>query len=254
MNAPDLVHVLLDGNEDFDARAYLMQSSLEGTAKELGLEWLGPGWDVWYKEIGPWRLYVDPYANRPLMEVEVGFYFTHSEKPGTTDQNQIFHKVVSQQDADEILPKVVAVLQQNAEFQGYDTRPVEQALDAALKLFRPMESQEFDARDYFVNMELPGMKVADALGFDCRTQPSCSPKRVIGQWIVYITPGSNYNLVNVYRDYGWQSEAKGQWYLKDAEVERVLTEIVNILQAHTDEHGWAQDEKEAYRQLGAIPA
>ena len=250
MNAGALVHVLLDEAEDFDARAYLMQSSLEGTAKRLEMEWLGPGWPVWYKQVGPWHIYVDPYNTRPLMELEVGYEFAVE---GEIDQRPIFKKVVSQQDADEILPKVMAVIQQIETFQGKDTRPIEQALGAALQNFRPMESQEFDARDYFLDMELPGMKVADALGFDCRTEPSCSPKKVIGQWIVYITPGSNYNLVNVYRDYGWQSEAKGQWYLDDANVERVLTEVVRVLQAHTDEHGWAQDEKEAYRKLGAIP-
>lgn len=242
MTPGQIVGVLLEVEEPFDARSYLTQSSLEGTAKRLGLEWLN--WGVWYKEIGPWRLYVDPWEKQPWMEVEVGM-------DTGNDQIKLIDWHVSQQDADEILPKVVDILIQHQDHNlEHSDNGVGDAVGAVLKPYVVYESDDFDARQFFNDMTLPGQKVADALGFE---QAHKSTRKVIGQWVVYLTPGSNYNLVNVYRDYGWQTEPKGQWYLKDEDVERVTTEIVRILQDHTTEQGYAIHDEEAYRKLGAIP-
>jgi len=242
MRARQIVHVLLEAEDDFDPRDYLTLSSLEGTAKSLGLVWLN--WGVWYKEIGPWRLYVDPWEKQPWMEVEVGM-------DTGNDQMKIVDMHVNQQDAHEILPKVVDILTQHADHNlEHSDNGVGSKVEAVLKPHVVTESEDFDARAFFNDMKLPGQHVADALGFEPAHN---STRKVIGQWVVYLTPGSNYNLVNLYRDYGWQTEPKGQWYLKDEDVERVATAVVHILQAHTDEHGWCTGEAAAYQELGAIP-
>jgi len=235
----------LEVEEPFDARDYLTQSSLEATAKRMGMEWLN--WSVWYKEIGPWRLYVDPWEKQPWMGVEVGM-------DNGNDQLKIVDMHVDQQAADEILPAILAILTQHVGHNlELSDNGVGGKIEALLKPYMVQESEDFNARAFFNDMELPGQRVADALGFDTIGGSRSSPRKIIGQWAVYLTPGSNYNFLNVYRDYGGQTEPKGQWYLKDADVERVTTEVVSILQAHTDEYGWCTGEEAAYRELGAIP-
>lgn len=244
MQPSEIVQVLLEVEDDFDPREYFNQASLESIAERLGLTWLN--WGVWYKEVGPWRLYVDPWQKQPWMEVEVGL-------DTGNDQIPIVARYVSQQNADEILPAVVDILTQYANHQGRtgDDAGVGDKIEALLKPHVVYEAEEdFDAREYFDSMRLKGQAVADDLGFEPAHH---SLRKIVGQWIVYLTPGSNYNLINVYRDFGWQSEVRGLYYTSDENVDRVAREILGVLQAHTDEHGWITGEREAQAKLDAIP-
>jgi hypothetical protein len=148
-----IVHVLLEVEEPFDAREYLTQSSLEGVAARLGLEWLN--WNVYYKEIGPWRLYVDPWKKQPWMEVEVGM-------DTGNDQLKIVDVHVDQQAADTILPAVVDILTQHADHNlEHSDNGVGSKILAVLKPHIVYESEDFDARQFF--SEMPDATVEDAL-------------------------------------------------------------------------------------------
>lgn len=91
----------VEESEDFDAREYFTRSSLDDTAKRLGMEWLD--WKVWYKEIGQWRLYIDPWKQEDWMEVEIGY-------DNTQNQAVMFDKMYLQSDAGDILPQLVNLL------------------------------------------------------------------------------------------------------------------------------------------------
>lgn len=153
MKPEQIVHVLLEVEEPFDAREYLTQSSLEHVAKSLGLEWLN--WGVWYKEIGPWRLYVDPWEKQPWMEVEVGM-------DTGNDQLKIVDAHVDQQAADTILPAVVGILTQHQDHaEKHHDGNVGSMVLAVLKPHIVYESEDFDARQFF--SEMPDATVEDAL-------------------------------------------------------------------------------------------
>ena len=242
MKPERIVHVLLEGEDEFDAREYLTQSTLEPTATRLGLEWLN--WGVWYKEIGPWRLYVDPWEKQPWMEVEVGM-------DTGNDQIKIVDMHVDQQAASEILPEVVRILTQHADHNlEHSDNGVGDKVAAVLKPHMVYESGDFDARQFFTDMQPVAARVALDLDFD-RAQHGF--RKVIGQWIVDVTAGDGESVVDVRRDFGWQREMVSMWYAKDDRVEQLLQQVVAICQAHTNEDGWAVDEKQAYQKFGAIP-
>lgn len=243
-----------ESEEDFDAREFLLQSSLEGTAKHLGMEWLN--WDVWYLEIGPWRLYVDPWKKKSWMQVEVGLELG-------TDQIKLLSQHVEQQAADEILPQIVNILTQHADHTPELGREGTYVIIAAVgdqvtavlapHIVPVFESEDFNARDFFMSAQLPMEMVCLDLDFDRRNLRNLAYQKVIGQWNVYVTPGEKKSVIEVTLDYGYEKAACGMWYVSNAAAQPTLSKIVGILQAHTTENGWVFREDEASVQLRAIP-
>ena len=243
MKPEQIVGILLDAEEEpFDPRDYFMQSTLSTVTQRLGLEWLN--WGVWYKEYGPFRLYVDPWEKQPWMEIEVGMDVGH-------DQIKLVNEHVSQQDADTLLPAVVDVLTKHAGFNArmgaYDDG-VSSELMALLKPHIVYESDDFNAREFFQQTELPARAAASELGFEDRASEGGRrwQAKVIGQFEVIVHAGEkgvdvthNEAVIHVYRDFGWQKEMLSLMYVGDAKVRQCLEQIVSVLQEHTTEDGWA---------------
>jgi hypothetical protein len=82
-----IVGILLEDEEEFDAHDDLVNSyGVDAVCRSLGFEWLK--WNVYYKEIGPWRVYFDPDKKNNLLNIEVGYYHDG-------DQSMVFGKDIS---------------------------------------------------------------------------------------------------------------------------------------------------------------
>jgi len=130
MTSEQIVRVLLEDEEPFDARDYFTASTLEVAAKRLGMTALNAS-GCYYKVIGLWRIEViSPGQDSDRVRVYVDY--------GTVNRQQIVGTVVDNLHAADALAPVVDFVSRNV-LGGRDGITFKDAQESISAFLKPYE-------------------------------------------------------------------------------------------------------------------